>query len=68
MLGPLTSAHEHEVEEVTPPPASPLARAVAAARAKGWRMVVGRWLVTGHPTVVLFDTASAAGKFFSSDF
>ena len=64
MLGPLTPSHTHEVEEVTPAPASPLARSVAVARAKGWRVVVGKWLVTGHPTVVLFDTASAAGQLF----
>ena len=64
MLGPLTPSHTHEVEEVTPAPASPLARSVAVARAKGWRVVVGKWLVTGHPTVVLFDTDSAAGQLF----
>ena len=62
MLGPLTPSHTHEVEEVTPPPGSPLARSVAVARAKGWRLLVGKWLVTGHPTVVLFDTNSAASQ------
>ena len=61
MLGPLTPSHPHEVEEVTPPPSSALARSVAVARDKGWRLVVGKWLVAGHPTVVLLDTASAAG-------
>ena len=65
MLGPLTPSHTHEVEELTPPPFSALARSVAVARDKGWRLVVGKWLVTGHPTVVLLDTASAAGTYIS---
>ena len=62
MLGPLTPSHSHEVEEVTPAPGSALARSVGVARDKGWRLVVGKWLVTGHPTLVLFDTSSAAGN------
>ena len=62
MLGPLTPSHSHEVEEVTPAPGSALARSVGVARDKGWRLVVGKWLVTGHPTIVLFDTSSAAGN------
>ena len=40
MLGPLTPSHTHEVEEVTPPPSSALARSVAVARDKGWRLVL----------------------------
>ena len=62
MMGPLTASHHHEVEAISLPPCSPLASSVAVARAKGWRVLVGRWLVEGHPTLVLFDIASAAGE------
>ena len=62
MLGPLSPTHQHEVEPVTLSPCSPLARSVSVARDKGWNVMTGKWLVEGHPNLILFDVASAAGN------
>ena len=29
-------------------------------RGRGWNVMLGRWLVEGHPTLILFDVGSAA--------
>ena len=62
LLGPLTAAHAHEVEPRELPDCTALGRTIAACRARGWRVVAGRWLVEGSPTVLLLDTQSAAHK------
>jgi len=62
MLGPLKPSHIHEVEVTAPPPCSPLARAVQSLRNRGWRVLIGNWLIDGNPTVVLFDIGSASGN------
>ena len=60
MMGPLKPSHVHEVEPSHLPECSALARSVQVARDKGWNVMVGRWLVEGNPTLILFDIASAA--------
>ena len=60
MLGPLRPSHVHEVEPIYPNPCTPLARSLAKCREKGWKVMAGRWLVEGNPTVVLFDIGSAS--------
>jgi len=64
MLGPLTPEHVNEVEICSslPLPGSPLANSLQVCRDKGWNVTVGRWLVAGNPTVLLFDISSAAGN------
>jgi len=60
LLGPLKPSHVHEVEVFSPPPCSALYRSTQVARRKGWNVLVGKWLIDGSPTVVLFDIGSAA--------
>lgn len=60
MMGPLKPVHIHEVEVYEPPQCSPLLNAVNSLRDKGWKVLIGNWLVEGNPRVVLFDIGSAS--------
>ena len=60
MLGPLTPNHVQEVELCSPEPGCPLDSSLKVCREKGWRVEMGKWLVEGNPTVLLFDIASAS--------
>lgn len=67
LIGPyIESKAKHEVEEEDFPPFHPLGQAVERARAKGYKIVCGRWLVEGNPQVILFDVESA--RFKADDF
>jgi len=60
MLGPLKPSHTHEVEEFEPSECSPLYRARQTLRDRGYKVIIGNWLVEGNPIVVLFDIGSAS--------
>jgi len=60
LLGPLKPAHIHEVEIYSPAQCTALYRSTQVARNKGWNVLVGKWLIDGSPTVVLFDIGSAS--------
>ena len=58
LIGPY-NAQSSPAEFEETPPAGPFGRTVKAMREAGYNVYFGRWLVNGHPNVVLLDLSCA---------
>eukprot|EP01137_Pigoraptor_chileana_P011954 Opistho-2@63627 len=62
LIGPYNAHHARTEVEVMEPSSQTMADCLNAMRANGVNVVFGRWLIDGHPKVILFDVKSCGDR------